>query len=497
MPRASWATRSPRSRSTSRSSRPTSARRCCRAGRWSRPRPARDCVEHAEPILLRLDAARADVARVAAGPPEALRIGTTPLAAGFAAALVAPALTVTVRVASRDAIARGGGERRARRRLRRRRRRGQRPAAAPGDRAARRRVPRGAAARSPTPVCARGSDPLASRARARARRLEDLVDARWIDAPAICAPLDELAAIARADGFRAGAALRRRRRRRAARARRRGPRPRAAPASRARRPSRAPALRPATGASHGTPAHRGIATPAGSGPPIEPRTRARKDAGMAVVDQADRSLPLGRVSPRQVIVLVVASVVMVAGLVVIAPALADLPDVWSKLADGHARMARLRPRARSAVLRRPRDPVPGRLGRGRGHTYRAAREHRDHARRPRRDAPARQRRRGRHRADGVGAEALGHGVARRRGADDDVHGPALQRLHGRAAARRARPLHGRDRRRRLVRDDDRAGDLRRRRDRDRRGRPARAAGREPPASLALPRRRRRPRRAAA
>ncbi len=56
---------------------------------------------------------------------------------------------------------------------------------------------------------------------------------------------------------------------------------------------------------------------------------------MAVVDQADRSLPLGRVSPRQVIVLVVASVVMVAGLVVIAPALADLPDVWSKLADGH------------------------------------------------------------------------------------------------------------------------------------------------------------------
>ena len=33
--------------------------------------------------------------------------------------------------------------------------------------------------------------------------LEDLVDARWIDAPVVCAPLDELAAIARADGFRA------------------------------------------------------------------------------------------------------------------------------------------------------------------------------------------------------------------------------------------------------------------------------------------------------
>ena len=38
--------------------------------------------------------------------------------------------------------------------------------------------------------------------RARPVRLEDLVDARWIDAPVICAPLDELAALARADGFR-------------------------------------------------------------------------------------------------------------------------------------------------------------------------------------------------------------------------------------------------------------------------------------------------------
>jgi len=56
---------------------------------------------------------------------------------------------------------------------------------------------------------------------------------------------------------------------------------------------------------------------------------------MAVVDTPDRSLPIARVSARQVIVLVVASAVMVAGLVVIAPALADLPDVWTKLSDGH------------------------------------------------------------------------------------------------------------------------------------------------------------------
>src|SRR3954465_5529956 len=55
---------------------------------------------------------------------------------------------------------------------------------------------------------------------------------------------------------------------------------------------------------------------------------------MAVVDTPDRSLPIGRVSARQVIVLVVASAAMVAGLVVIAPALADLPDVWTKLGDG-------------------------------------------------------------------------------------------------------------------------------------------------------------------
>src|SRR5689334_21758182 len=53
---------------------------------------------------------------------------------------------------------------------------------------------------------------------------------------------------------------------------------------------------------------------------------------MAAIDQADR--PLGRVSPRQIVVLAVASIALVVGLVVLAPALANLPDVWSKLADG-------------------------------------------------------------------------------------------------------------------------------------------------------------------
>src|SRR3954447_18951736 len=65
-------------------------------------------LEHAGAILLRLEAARADVMRVAAGPPGTLRVGATPLSAGVAARAVAgtrPALEVTVRVAPRDEIA--------------------------------------------------------------------------------------------------------------------------------------------------------------------------------------------------------------------------------------------------------------------------------------------------------------------------------------------------------------------------------------------------------
>lgn len=151
-------------------------------------------LEHAEPILLRLDAARADVARVASGPPRVLRIGATPLAAGHAAARVVPALTVTVRVTDRVAVARAvatgalelgfvDG------------------VAAVNDPL---RLPEtglmvGEVWEQELAVAVAPGHPLAGRTIA----LEDLVDARWIDAPAICAPLDELAAIARADGFRA------------------------------------------------------------------------------------------------------------------------------------------------------------------------------------------------------------------------------------------------------------------------------------------------------
>jgi DNA-binding transcriptional LysR family regulator len=150
-------------------------------------------LEHAEGILLRLDAARADVTRVASGPPSRLRLGATPLATGFAAELVAPALAVTVRVGARDEIARAVAV-------------GELDAgvvdgvAAPNDPL---RLPETGArvARSheePLAVAAPLDHPLAG----HAIQMEVLVDARWIDAPAICAPLAELSALARADGFR-------------------------------------------------------------------------------------------------------------------------------------------------------------------------------------------------------------------------------------------------------------------------------------------------------
>jgi DNA-binding transcriptional LysR family regulator len=150
-------------------------------------------LEHAEPILLRLDAARADVARVAGGPPRSLRIGSTPLACAHAASLVAPALTVTVRVGSRLEVARS---------------------VATGELDAG-FVDGVAAVNDPLhlselglivadvweeelALAVPGDHPLLG----RAVTLEDLVDARWIDAPAVCAPLEELAAIARAEGFK-------------------------------------------------------------------------------------------------------------------------------------------------------------------------------------------------------------------------------------------------------------------------------------------------------
>ena len=157
--------------------------------------------EHAGAILLRLDAARADVVRVAAEPPGRLVLGATPISAAGAARVVAaarrsrPALGAAVRVAGREDIA---------------------TAVATGDLDAAivdgvaasgdslplpdTGVPVAEVAEAPLAVALPPGHPLTGRAGVR---LEDLVDARWIDAPGVATPLAALAMLARADGFRA------------------------------------------------------------------------------------------------------------------------------------------------------------------------------------------------------------------------------------------------------------------------------------------------------
>ncbi len=55
---------------------------------------------------------------------------------------------------------------------------------------------------------------------------------------------------------------------------------------------------------------------------------------MAAVDVADRSLPLGRVSARRAVAIAGAGIALVAGLVLLLPAVGDLPDIWRRLAHG-------------------------------------------------------------------------------------------------------------------------------------------------------------------
>ncbi|MFC7550156.1 LysR family transcriptional regulator [Plantactinospora sp. GCM10030261] len=159
-------------------------------------------LEHAGPILLRLDAARADVTRMVGTPPEALTLGVTPLAfaAPVAAALAdvrgrRPRLDASVRVTGRTAVvadvATGAvdlvltdG------------------VAAPSDPL---RLPGADALRRarvterPLAVAVPSGHPLAGWA---GLRLPDLVDARWIEAPDVAAPLGMLRAAVGGDGFR-------------------------------------------------------------------------------------------------------------------------------------------------------------------------------------------------------------------------------------------------------------------------------------------------------
>ncbi|WP_433218003.1 LysR family transcriptional regulator [Dactylosporangium sp. CS-047395] len=161
-------------------------------------------LEHTGPILLRLAAARADVARLSGPPPAAVVLGATPLSGVDTVALVGvqramPRVTFTLRVAGRDAVATGVAV-------------GELDlglvdgVTAPSD-----PLPLPDAgqlstvvvAERPAVVALPAGHPLASR---RGLRLADLADAVWLDAPQVATPLDQLRALARAEGFRGGMA---------------------------------------------------------------------------------------------------------------------------------------------------------------------------------------------------------------------------------------------------------------------------------------------------
>jgi DNA-binding transcriptional LysR family regulator len=158
-------------------------------------------LEHAEPILLRLAAARADVTRMTRTPPAILLIGVTPLA-GVTSALAEalaelrgqlPRLGITVETGNRQQVAAAVA-------------RGELDVAltdgltAPGD-ALPVRAPVtavGLIEQSVRAVLPAGH-PLATRT---TLRLPDLADARWIEAENVAPPLAEIRRHAGTEGFR-------------------------------------------------------------------------------------------------------------------------------------------------------------------------------------------------------------------------------------------------------------------------------------------------------
>ena len=159
-------------------------------------------LEHAEPILLRLEAARADVTRITSTPPNAaLLVGVTPLAgavSALAAALATlrarmPRLEVTVETGTRQRIATAVAK-------------GELNLAltdgltAPGDPLPE-QAPLTATGLSEEAVSVvlPAGHPLAART---ALRLQDLADARWIAADNVAPPLAEIRRHAGADGFK-------------------------------------------------------------------------------------------------------------------------------------------------------------------------------------------------------------------------------------------------------------------------------------------------------
>jgi DNA-binding transcriptional LysR family regulator len=158
-------------------------------------------LEHAEPILLRLEAARADVTRVTSAPAATLVVSTTPLADASAALATAlaglrermPRIDVTVRTGTRAAVALGVA-------------RGETDLAltdgltAPGD-SLPEQAPVTAVGLGETPVAVvlPVGHPLAGR---QSLRLPDLADSRWIEADQVAPPLAEIRRHAGAEGFR-------------------------------------------------------------------------------------------------------------------------------------------------------------------------------------------------------------------------------------------------------------------------------------------------------
>ncbi|MEU5219937.1 LysR family transcriptional regulator [Streptomyces sp. NPDC020807] len=153
------------------------------------PTPAgRRLLEHAGALLLRIDAARADLGRFAAAPRATLSVAASPLALHPRTLAALPAAGVTVRALPRARV----------------------PAAVAAGEADAGLVDGIAAPSDPlrlpdvAPLAATGvaeealavvlpaSHPLAGR---RGLRLDDLADARWLDAPAAGVPLDELRAV--------------------------------------------------------------------------------------------------------------------------------------------------------------------------------------------------------------------------------------------------------------------------------------------------------------
>ncbi|WP_367320173.1 LysR family transcriptional regulator [Streptomyces sp. HUAS ZL42] len=160
------------------------------------PTPAGErLLEHAGPLLLRLDAARADVARMAAAPEHGLTLAAAPTALAPRVLAALPPAGVTLRVLARDdiaaAVATGTADLGLVDGL-----------AAPSDPL---RLPDVAplttygVAEEPVCVLLPKTHPLSRRP---GLRLGDLADARWLDAPDAALPLPQLRAANGGRGFR-------------------------------------------------------------------------------------------------------------------------------------------------------------------------------------------------------------------------------------------------------------------------------------------------------